>query len=154
MKVNVEGLTFVTHDAQLTVWAGEPGESEMLGAGQFSPAPSDEAELYGAAVAWLAVNRVAEKVDENDARLREVLGDIASDQGARDGKVEALSGLPAVGELVSRLRATMAASTVAYTRETGQPTEAVGKALVEALTATFEVGFMAGQSFERRGYRL
>lgn len=157
--VEHHGLTFVSHGAQITVWSGAPVESTLLSAATLRNEPADDDELREVADEWIGQHPEHKASTpeglETNRQLGEVISDVLGDADLTHEKSALLTGMGAVEKLLERMRG------AADQDAKEMPTCCVSHALENAdallnrsLIGAFEIGFMVGQRFERRGYRL
>ena len=171
MQIRHEGLTFVhTSNGQVQVWEGEIAESRLVGTGVVDgmvmgiggPVPLldvlNEELLRSWADEWLMANPEArpltpEQILAREA-LSEVLVDILTDPEIRRPREEVLSQSKDVQQFVVACAQQITRTTQAKVIGGKHPAHATQEALLEALTGALAAGFIAGQTFQQRGYSL
>lgn len=171
IQIRHESLTFLhTRNGQVQVWEGEPGDSRLVGTGVVDgmvmgpegPAPIldvlDEDLLRSWADEWLDENPAARPLTEDQLAARqglmEVLQDILGDPEVIKPREEVLANATPIQQFV--LSAAQQLNRVTQAKVIGgtHPVRASHEALLEALAGCTIAGFVAGQTFQQRGYKL
>lgn len=179
LKVEIDGLTFVSHGKdQMTVWAGTPGESEFISAAAIgvmavniddddgtqlasedvTEEAFDESMLATIARQWLIENPEHRPVTDAQREalkgLEEVIQDVVGDREVMGMRAVLLDHSDAVNGLTVQAITTMMGTILKHIAHGDEMVAAQKASLVEAFHGVFTAGFVSGQAFERRGYRL